>query len=278
MAYRQRRSYGRYGYAHHRTAGQAAAIKHIEEARSFEREIGGSVKDVKKYFFELDRPSLNKLFFAYGKQYGSSVESYARATFPKWKSGTTEMSGLVAKRLFDFLPPMMPPAVKLQLAENVWRHFGTRSSHYFTVGPAADATAVMDAIQAKFDEYIVDHNIPQNVKNRFNWLSAGDVQVKEALLNHFRQLDRKIAATSLREQLPVLQQQMHNYAGHTTSIKTSIVIHNHSFEIAVDKGLGNSFREGRPQRVNPLGSNPTAIWLIVAAAVIFMFFLLSGHR
>jgi hypothetical protein len=184
------------------------------------------------------------------------------------------MSGLVAKRLFEFLPPRMPIAVKLDLAGNIWNHFGTRSSHYFTVGPEADVQGVMDAIQAKLDKYIVDHSIPDEIRDRFNWLSEGDVQVKESLLNHFRQLDSKLAAQGLRERLPILQEQMRNHTAQTASIRTSIRVHNHSFEIILDEGLGSNFQEGQPMRA-PSKADDGAKWffIIVGGIIAFMFIL-----
>jgi hypothetical protein len=131
-----RRYYGR--RSHTSIAGQQAARRHIEEARQFEKEMGGTVSDVKKYFLGLTDAELNAVFVAYSRQYGPSKEAYARQAFSRWKSGRTQMSGSVAKRLFDLLPPRMPIATKLELAGNVWRHFGTTSTHHFTVGPNAD--------------------------------------------------------------------------------------------------------------------------------------------
>jgi hypothetical protein len=139
-----RRYYRRRSYAS--IAGQEAARRHIEEARQFEKEMGGTVSDVKKYFFGLEDAQLNAVFVAYSRQYGAPKEEYARLAFSKWKSGSTQMSGRVAKRLFDLLPPRMPIATKLELAGNVWRHFGTTSTHHFTVGPSADPKLVMDRI------------------------------------------------------------------------------------------------------------------------------------
>jgi hypothetical protein len=259
------------------TAGQEAARRHIEEAREFEREMGGTVSDVKKYFFGLRDNELDQIFSAYGRRYGVSAESYARQAFAKWKSGSTKMSGLVAKRLFDFLPLRMPIAVKLELAGNVWRHFGTSSVHHLTVGPNADAKLVMDKIFDTLNLALQDYNIPQNVKSRFDWLSAGDVSVKENLLNYFRQMDRKVATDSLHAQLPVLQAQMRDHSSHTGSIRTKIEVHKHSVEIWIDPRLDANFREGQPERQPTAVSGSGLPWILIAAAVIFAMILMSHH-
>jgi len=272
-----RRRYYRGGRRY--TAEHRAALAHIEEARAFENAIGGSVKDVKQYFLDLDRASLGKLFDEYGAKYGRPAADYARATFPKWKAGTTNMSGLVAKRLFDFLPPKMPTAIKLELAGNIWRHFGTRSSHRFTVGPNADAEELMAAIQVKLDNYLVDHSIPQEIRNRFDWLAQGDVEVKEFLLNHFRRLESKIAAEGLRERLPILQEQILMRPEQTGFIKTSIQVDNHSIEIVLDQRLGSTFQEGQPaQKLASASSGNKVAWFFIVVIAIYALAILFSHH
>src|SRR5262249_6358703 len=157
----------------------------------------------------------------------------------------TKMSGLVAKRLFEFLPPRMPLATKLELAGNVWRQFETGSSRPYTSGPNAQPHLGIDIIHATFTSVNQDYHIPERVKNRFDWLAGGDVYVKEHLLNYFRQMDKKIATDSLDAQLPVLQAQMRNHSGHTGSIHTTVQIHKHSVQIWIDPRLNAEFREGQ---------------------------------
>jgi len=264
--------------SHRRTAGQQAARRHVEEARQFEREMGGTVSDVKKYFFGLNNTELNAVFAAYGGKYGALPEDYARKEFPRWKSGSTKMSGLVAKRLFEFLPPRMPLATKLELAGNVWRHFETGSSRHYTVGPNAEPNLVIDRIRDTLTSVIQDYHIPENVKNRFDWLAGGDVYVKEHLLNYFRQMDKKIATDSLDAQLPVLQAQMRNHSGHTGSIHTTVQIHKHSVQIWIDPRLNAEFREGQPERrASTSSSTSGVIWFLVVAAVVIAIIYLS-HR
>jgi hypothetical protein len=270
-----RRYYRSRSYAS--VSGQEAARRHIEEARQFDKEMGGTVSDVKNYFFGLKDGELNAVFSAYSRQYGASKEAYARQAFSKWKSGSTKMSGLVAKRLFDLLPPRMPIATKLELAGNVWRHFGTSSTHHFTVGPNADPKLVIGKVRETLTAQIRDYNIPENVKNRFDWLAAGDISVKEHLLNYFTQMDRKIATDSLNEKLPVLQVQMREHSGHTGSVHTKIEIHKHSVQIWIDPRLDAQFREGQPERKRSAGSASGVMWFLIVVAVIVAIIYLSHH-
>jgi hypothetical protein len=89
----------------------------------------------------------------------------------------------------------MQIATKLELAGNVWRHFGTSSTHYFTVGPNADPKLVMDRIHETLTSEIQDYNIPENVKNRFDCLAAGDVSIKEHLLQIWGRSEARCAVS-----------------------------------------------------------------------------------
>lgn len=275
MRFRRRGRQYRYSA---RSAGQEAAHGHLEQARAFSREIGGTDADVKRYFFSLSGPVLDEIFLAYGKANGRQAELYARKTFQKWKSGSTKMGGLVAERLFNLLPPRMPTATKLELAGNIWRHFGPSSARYFTVGPAADAKSVIDAISEKLNASIQTYQIPDHVRNRFEWLSAGDVTIKEELLNNFRRMEQDLVISKLHQELPLLQKQMQDYAEQAISVQTKLEIHRNSVEIWIDHRLGDKFREGRPDKRPVASPAPGVIWIIIAIIIIIAIFVISTKQ
>jgi hypothetical protein len=95
--------------------GSEAARRHIEEAKRFSNEIGGIDDDVKKYFFRLTPTQLEPILDEYGQIHGLSARDYAEKTIAKWSSGRTHMSGMVAARLFNLLPPRMPLSEKYDL-------------------------------------------------------------------------------------------------------------------------------------------------------------------
>jgi hypothetical protein len=69
---RPRRRGRQYRYSA-RSAGQEAALRHIEQARAFSLEIGGTDADVKRYFFSLSGPVLDEIFLAYSKTNGKKL-------------------------------------------------------------------------------------------------------------------------------------------------------------------------------------------------------------
>lgn len=229
------------------STGYERAREHIREAEEFSRELGGTDKDVKQYFFSLSGFELENILTAYGLEYGKDKEGYARDTLPYWRSGGTKMSGLVAKRLFELLPPRMPEGKKYELAENVWRHFGPSSSHSYTIGPNANIRAVAGLVLGKLNEVVTKYDIPTNVQNRFNWLSAGDVRFSEQLLNHFRQMDKELATQKVNAELPVLQRQMREHGNITSRAVSTVQVHKHQVSVYVDKSLDAEIREGAPK-------------------------------
>ena len=142
----------------------------------------------------------------------------------------------------------MPPAKRLELAGNIWQHFGPRSVSKFTVGPNADAKAVLDAVYARLDKAIEAYRIPEDIRARFEWLSGGDTKVKELLLNYFPAMERKVASEQLQQELPILQKQMREYGNQTVPIRTTINIQRHSVIIYIDRRLSSGFYEGVPLR------------------------------
>jgi len=227
---------------------------------------------VKKYFFGLSGSELESILIEYGKIYGSAAESYARDTIHKWRAGITKMSGLVAKRLFDLLPPRMPEKKKYELAESVWLHFGPSSSHAYTAGPQADVVALSKIITDQLDQTIVSYGLPENVKARFKWLAGGDVVIQEQLLNHFRHRQKVIATEKVILEIPVLQKQVLNHPDTTKLARSNIQIQKHVVSISIDDRLTTEIREGNPEPSKALSSVESGIpwWLwIIGAAIIF---------
>lgn len=260
-----RNYYGGYG----RSNGREAAKRHIREAEEFSREMGGSDRDVKAYFFGLDDFELDAIFSEYGSKYGWKAEDYARSTIDNWRTGATKMSGLVAKRLFSFLPSRMPLNDKYQLAENIWIHFGPSSRHSFMVGPATDLHLIASTVQEKLDATVTSYDIPENIKKRFDWLSHGDVSVKEQLLNHFRQLEKEVARQKLFSEIPLLQKQMRDHPENSNRLKSIIEIYKHVVEIWVVDELGDEIKDGAPAYSNSSAKGGLPwFWIIVAVIVV----------
>jgi len=240
--------------------------------------LGGTDSDVKRYFFSLSHSALSDLLDEYENRYGSSARQYAEITIPKWESGERTMSGMVASRLFDLLPPRMPLAEKYKLTEGLWKHYGPSSKKRLRVGLEADPNEVCDAIRSHLDEVVVGYKIPEQLEARFNWLSAGDVAVKQQLLNHLRSQERALVAEGARLQLPVLTEHLRSDTdGLTTRAAQMLRIGKHEIELLIDKtASGVSLEDwAPPQQVSSSTSdNEGCSWIfwVIGATILYMIF------
>ncbi|MGE4070690.1 MAG: hypothetical protein AB7E72_05895 [Lysobacterales bacterium] len=168
------------------------------------QELGGTDEDVKKYFFSLTGAELDEVLVAYGEAHGPLAKEYAEITLPQWRAGHVKMSGLVAERLFALLPDRMPMDVKLSMVESLWRHVEPSHKQTLYVNPLTPQPEVEAAVLRALTERVTERAIPESLEKRFNWLAQGDSKVKQSLLNHFRSMEKGLAAESLRINLPII--------------------------------------------------------------------------
>ncbi|WP_300527708.1 hypothetical protein [Maricaulis sp.] len=187
------------------------------------------------------------------------------------------MSGLVAKRLFAFLPPRMPIRTKYQLAGNVWRHFGPSSRNYFRVGPDTPQQLVLNEVLARLDAVVTPYNTPQNVQRRFDWLAGADVELQEKLLNHFREEEKKLALEKISLELPMLQNQVREHPDTTAVARSTLQVNKHEIQIRVEAQLLDQFKEGAPDqsRFSPRASTDSNWGLIFFVGFIVLAILAS---
>jgi hypothetical protein len=210
---RRRHSRGSY---RDRSLGRERALEHIRQAHQLSQELGGTDKDVKAYFFSLPAADLTHILADYGRLYGSDARQYAEQTIPNWRSGQVHMSGMVAERLFGLLPKYMRLEQKYKLTESLWRHVAPVSRRTLYVNPSVPLEEVTDVVKAHLERDVLSYNIPEQMEKRFAWLSQGDIEVKQKLLNFLRTQERMLAAESLRLNIPILADQLRSAQGGNT--------------------------------------------------------------
>ncbi|MCO6413217.1 MAG: hypothetical protein J5I92_10770 [Thiogranum sp.] len=217
------RSSSRYRSHNRRSYGHERALEHIRAAEQLSRELGGTDEDVKNYFFSLDSHQLKHILDRYEAQYGKEARAYAEITLPKWKNGNVHMSGMVAERLFNLLPPTMPLEAKFRLTESLWKHAGPSSNKTYYIGLDANPDQVAQIVKAHLEDVVIRYQIPSAMEARFNWLAQGDVNVKQQLLNHFRQQEKALLSEALRVKLPVLLGHLRSENGQLTTHAAEIL-------------------------------------------------------
>lgn len=275
---RSRRTYS--GSAYHgyqRSIGHERALEHIREAEELSKELGGTDRDVKAYFFSLPPAKLRNILDQYEREYGHSKREYAEIALPQWRSGRKKMSGLVAGRLYSMLPPRMPIDTKYSLVENLWEVYSPKSHKVLTVGPDAQTEDVVEAMQSHVMNTVKHYTIPEPLERRFNWLSMGDVQVKQKLLNYLLDLEKQRAVVGARQQVPVMLRHLREHGSITHRLAHTIEIGKHKFELQyVSAATGIRISDPRPYSSSM--SRPSTersyawVWWLVAAAVLYWIF------
>jgi hypothetical protein len=276
MGYRRRRYGSRSSY------GSERAKWHVAQARAFSGEVGHADAAVKEAFFRLSGKALDYLLDKYGELYGEDARDYARSTIPKWRSGTVQMSGMVAKRLFELLPPYMRTEDKNNIVEAIWKWYGPRSRRFVYVGPDGNADAILADLEAHFGNLNVLYPIPETLKNRFDWLSENDAAAKERLLNHFMDQQRRAAIASARLNVPMMLARMQaDTEGKISKLNHTVFVGNHHVEIKADPlRSGYAFSDSANNFVRPsvLSDLPKFLaGLAITAAVVVGFFIVTGQ-
>lgn len=258
-------------------------MEHIAAAKRLTAELGGIDQAVKSYFFSLPPVELAAILDDYQRAYGSKAHQYAIDTIPKWRIDRVQMSGMVAERLFNLLPPRMPLVVKYKLVEGLWHHVGPSSKHRIRVGADANVADIIELARSKITEFVVNYKISSNLESRFNWLSAGDVSVKQMLLSHVQEVEKTIVVEAVRAQVPVMLDHLRSSGSHTGRLAQIVRVGKHELELLMDKTVTGARIEDPSVLIRPMQQhsfNPYIFFVsvFVAALVIFLIVLSRYHR
>ncbi len=257
-------------------SGREKALEHIREARVLTHELGGTDMDVKRYFFSLSGSRLNEVWDAYGEEYGQVAREYAENTLPDWRSGKVHMSGMVAERLFNLLPPMMPFQAKYQLVQSLWEHVGPSSRKKYYVGLDANPQEVVEVVTNHLKDVVVRYTIPESMESRFNWLAHGDARIKQQLLNYFRQRQKELLAVELDNKLPILLHHLNSSAGAlTTHLAQVLEVGKHRVTVTVDERV-NGISETAPV-YEPKREGNRWLWWVAGGFLVICFMVFGGR-
>jgi hypothetical protein len=195
------------------------AKKHIAEAERLSSELGGVDKDVKNWFFARSEEELTYILEDYKGRYGAKAYDYALVTIPKWKSGRTKMSGVVAERLFNILPEHMPLESKYSLVDSLWKHAGPQKKILIEIGSEADIEKVISIIKEEVMSLSTIWEIPNSLNKRFKWLGRNDTTTYQNLLSYILDKERQLAVSILEKQIPIIQ---YNFKSNWREVSQSI--------------------------------------------------------
>lgn len=251
--------------------GQERALQHIREGQQLSALLGGTDETVKKYLYGLPKAQLDTILSQYEEQYGEDPANYARLTIPKWRTGTVQMSGMVAERLYQLLPPTMPLSTKYKIAEELWHHTGPSSWKAIRFGKDAFHSQIVRESEEHIVDVVQRYEIPDSLQQRFDWLTANDVGVKQDILNHLREMDKKlvIEAASLQS-ASMLKHLTNEDTTFTQTYTHTVSVGKHNLVLVADKDLlGSELHYDVPRQHTSKDQDYWwVIWVVVAIIII----------
>lgn len=247
---------------------QAQADQHAREGEELSEALAGTDTDVKQFFWKLmENPSsreeiLNRyedlIALEKGYTYATKAKNYAEETWPKWKSGRTRMSGLVASRLFELIPQFMPIETKHSMIERLWNKYCPQSDSTIAIGPDANELEVQNSFEKLVDDKIRNYTLPYELESRFRWLAAGDSHVYQKLLNYFFTREKELFKQGMTMRFPTLFREIRKEKTLTKSITQSIEVGKHKIRLIFSPTTqGYVVKDYQPKSLSPSINNTT---------------------
>ena len=195
-----------YRYRPQKRLGSAkrAAIEHVQAYRNLEHNLGPVVPAIKNEFVKLDSGSLEKFFIEYERQYGAKAASYAKCTLPKWRNGTTKMSGQTAERIINLVPPYLSTSKRYDLVKTLCQYH--RNKHYRSVlVDPRDLSATESRIRSElkyFTELAAQENLPDRVFESINWMNNYDIVVARKMVTEIQKKETETINKAVTGQTP----------------------------------------------------------------------------
>lgn len=174
------------------------------------RNFGAVVEEIRKAFLALEDDALDELLKDYGAIHGDSAESYARKTFPAWKSGKTGLSGQTLERLVELVPPYLEPEQRMELTKLLAqkhepRHGKPYNNIRVNIEEPGNAFTEIEAALTEMDTQDVLAHIPEHVMKAATWLYDDDVTAARAVLADAKRAENEIMKKAARREIDLLK-------------------------------------------------------------------------
>jgi hypothetical protein len=201
--------YRRRSYKSWRSRGSgrsSASSKYLELYRVF----GPVTAAIRASFLEFDDDALDELFKDYGVIHGTSAETYARKTFPAWKSGKTNLSGQTMERLVELVPPYLEPEQRMSLVRALAKQHEPRTRKPYknisvNIEQPAGAFAEIDAALDAMDIEDVLAHLPEHVMKAATWLYDDDATAARAILAEAKRAENEIVKKQACREIELLK-------------------------------------------------------------------------
>ena len=201
------RYYGKRSYRNWRSrklSGYSAPPKYTFLTNLF----GDAVWKIREAFMNLEEDARDELFSDYGAIHGESAEQYARKTFPKWKSGSTNLSGQTMERLIELVPPYLSPDQRFVILQSVLsRYKKSLSSRTLRINikePVQGFSELQQALASMSHNDVLAH-LPENVMKAASWLYDDDITAARAMLAEAERRENDLIRSKAAREIELLR-------------------------------------------------------------------------
>ncbi len=170
--------------------------------------FGIALKEIRQAFMNLNEGARDELFSDYGAIHGDAAETYARKTFPKWKSGATKLSGQTMERLVELVPPYLSPEQRFSILQSVlkWhKKSGTLNTIKINIKEPVQGFAELQQALASMSHNDILVHLPEKIMKAASWLYDDDVTAARAMLAEAERLENDLIRSNARREIELLR-------------------------------------------------------------------------
>jgi len=170
--------------------------------------FGEAIGEIRRAFLNLDDDALDEMLSDYGSIYGESAETYARKTFPQWKSGATNLSGQTMERLVELVPPYLTAEIRFSLLQLILKkHKKNGVQHSVRINvkePYEGFRELSTALNSMSHDYVLAH-LPENVMKAASWLYDDDITSARSMLAEVERLENDMIRSKATREIELLR-------------------------------------------------------------------------
>ncbi|MBC3387525.1 CFI-box-CTERM domain-containing protein [Pseudomonas sp. SWRI179] len=200
--------------------------------------LGDGVWDIRSAFLLLNDDALNQILEDYSQIHGAPAAQYARRAYPKWKNGSTKLSGQTMERLVELVPPYLEPDQRHKvLLKILKKHKRIPPSKSIRVNIKEPQEGFRQIDEALSGIRVTDPlaYLPEHVMDAAKWLYDDDVTAARSMLAESMKIETDMLRDNAVRELELMRRTLSsgqvksaNYSVETPVSRLHIVAYNPS--------------------------------------------------
>lgn len=200
--------------------------------------LGDGVWDIRSAFLLLNDDALDQILEDYSQIHGAPAAQYARRAYPKWKDGSTKLSGQTMERLVELVPPYLEPdqrhEVLLKILKKHKRILPSKSIRVNIKEPQEGFRQIDDALSGiRVTDPLA--YLPEHVMDAAKWLYDDDVTAARSMLAESMKIETDMLRDNAVRELELMRRTLSsgqvksaNYSVETPVSRLHVVAYNPS--------------------------------------------------